>query len=184
MSSMPQSEKCQPTKRFRFSLRSLFWWQLFLVPFCLGALYARLGPSGDFARFVGMLLAVVCYSALFVCWSTDSLDRRRLPVLGVVYRGALYGGLFGVLLCGPELMPRWIQPLSRLALDDRGNALVRAQPWVALLTVLDALGGLILAMFVFALHFSVLGAATGGVIGLARDMLRRPRVGRTLNPEL
>jgi len=184
MSSIPQNQVSRPAKRFRFSLQAMFWWQLLLVPLCMGALYARLGPNnGNFALFVGMLLAAVCYTALFVWWSRDSLDRRRLRVLGAVFHGALYGALFGFLFWGLVFIPSSIEPFVRLANGDPRYAMVRAQPWGTLLMALGGLGGFVLIVGIVAFHFSLLGAATGGVIGLARDLLWRPRVLRSLNPE-
>ncbi|MCI0360666.1 MAG: hypothetical protein L0211_19490 [Planctomycetaceae bacterium] len=184
MRGMPPTETSKPAKRFRFSLRTLFWWQLLLVPLCLGALYARLGPNGNFALFVGMLLAAVCYTALFVWWSRDSLDRRQLPVLWAVFHGAIYGALFGFLFWVVAFIPTSIQPLVRLANGDPRYAMVRAQPWGTLEVALGSLGVFVLIVGIAALHFSLQGAATGGVIALARDLLRRPHPARTLNPEL
>lgn len=161
----------------------MFWWQVLLAPLCLGGLYARLGPSGDFALFVGMLLAAVCYTAIFVWWAKDSLDRRRLRVLGAVYYGAMYGALFGFLFWGLAFPPRLIEPFVRLANGDPRYAVVGAQPWGALLMALGGLGGFVLIVGIVALHFCFLGAATGGVIGMLRDLFMRNRVVRTLNPE-
>ena len=48
---------------------------------------------------------------------------------------------------------------------------------------LGVLGVYALVVAIVVLHFSLLGAATGGVIGLVRDLFRRPHLARTLNPE-
>ena len=136
----------KPVKRFRFTLLTLFWWQLLLVPLFLAPFYSRNDHNDNaWTRFAAVFLPPICYSALFVWWSSNDLARKQRPVLAAVCHGALYGTLFGLLAWNIQL------------LRDFPSA------------------------FIMLATYGLMGAATGGLMGLRRDCCR-PRVA-TLNPE-
>jgi len=181
MSSMPYSNTKEPAKRLRFSLLTLFWWQVLLVPVFLAPVYAQYDHKSDiWLRFAASILAPVFYSAFFVWWASNADDTRRLPVLAAVRRGAMFGAIFGLLAYGFIWLPLSIRALAQLGWLRYAN--VRAQPWTVVLWTLSGLGELLAVVCFVLLLFGLFGAATGGVMGLARD-LWHPRIAKTLNPE-
>lgn len=178
MSGAPLDEN-KTAKRFRFSLRTIFWWQLLLVPLYLAPIYAQFNPNRNvWFRLMAMLLAPVCYSALLTWWSSNDLARKRRPVLAAVCLGALYGALFGLLARSLLFVPQFIEPLAQLG--DLRFAYVRANPWGLVQSTFSEMGrGLIIFLFPPVLY-GVLGAATGGVLGLGQDLFRSRG---KLNPE-
>jgi hypothetical protein len=170
MSGVLRENAKKPPKRWRFSLQTLFWWQLFLVPLFLSPLYGeRPQIQHPYVGLVMFTLAPVCYSALFVLWARDTLDRQRLPVLAAVRRGAMFGALFGLLAWGGVLLLHSVEVIAGF-----GDLLGRPNPLYYVPLAVLSLGERLLVLgYLFLVHYVLLGAATGGAIGLARDVWPR-----------
>jgi len=150
----------------RLTLPRFFLLQLLVSPAFLGPLYYEMpGRNRPLVMLFAMLLAPACYVAVFAYRATvHSLAQqapvRRSLVFAAIRTGMLYGLLFGLLIVGS---------LSFLWCRDT---------WSAGLTLTSAplawLDGAICGAFIL-LHYFLIGAATGGLVGLAVDVAVRSR---------
>jgi len=112
-----------------------------------------------------VLLAPVSYVAVFSCRASarsiaQQSSTRQSVVFAAIRSGALFGTLFGLLVVGSLAV--------LLCRDTLSSGLT---PSSAALTWLN---GALLGAFIL-LHYILIGAATGGLVGIAADVGSRWR---------
>ena len=151
----------------RFSLGQLLFWPFFLAPLFLMPVAMR-GSSGvhPLVQLASAVVAPVAYVSVLVWlrWRRDvaAAGARRSFVFVCIGRGVAYALLMALMTYG------WLlyQPLRRLvelAWEGWLSAAWRELVWVPLWPA--ALVGV---------FYTMMGAATGGIVGLVLDRASRP----------
>jgi hypothetical protein len=119
-----------------------------------------------------LLVAPISYVAVFAYFGARAAAREPRPTPSIVFSalrsGVLFGTVFGVLVFG-SLAVLWCRDQW-----NANRATVNA-PWILLQGAL--VGGFLL------LHYLVIGAATGGLVGMAVDVVYRGGSGPLLRSE-
>jgi len=165
-----------PPKQFRFGLWSLFRLQLVFAPLFLIPVYVNVDQhQHPYVRGLALLLAPAAYVvALMMLFPENGQSRPR--VFPSVWQGAVFGVLFGALSMVPAMFIQWLPrfPQWKMKAEMLANvffyASVREQyaahPGEFFLRVFGLVaGGPVMLSFVL-LHYALIGAAVGGVIGL------------------
>src|SRR5688500_17150004 len=150
----------------RLNITKLFLVQLLVAPAFLGPLYYDM-PSRNrpYLTLFAMLVAPVFYVAVFAYRAAarglaHPPRARRSVVYAAIPSGVLFGGLFGLLLVG-SLAVLWCRDIFSHGLV----APVTIEAWAR---------GPLLGSFIIV-HYLLIGAATGGLVGLAVDAIVRCR---------
>jgi hypothetical protein len=150
---------------FRLSLSGFFLLQLLIAPAFLAPLYYGMhGRSHPYVMMLAALIAPTGYVAVFSYRAaaravSQQLEGRGASVVFAALRsGIVFGVLFGTLVLG-SLAVLWIRDLLRSDLS-----------WQQFLG--ECMNAAIAGSIIFA-HYSLIGAATGGAVGLAVDVIGR-----------
>jgi len=172
MSSDGQTDRFRRPQRWRFGLASILRLQLLLAPAFLAPVYAR-GPSGNpYVGLIAFLIAPACYVALL---QAVLLRRQaRQTVLSSVRQGAIYGVLFGSLSLVPASLYRALPALQRdlPMIEELILRLGGSEGFLALQPLLITIAPYVLLPLYLLLHYALIGAATGGVSAIVRDLRR------------
>ena len=149
---------------FRLTLTNFFLLQLLVAPAFLGPLYYDM-PSRDrpYLTLFTVLVAPIVYVAVFVyrgaarCLAHPPRTKRSV-VYAAIPSGVLFGGVFGLLLVG-SLAVLWCRDIFSAGLA----APITIEAWAR---------GPLLGSFIIV-HYLLIGAATGGLVGIALDVCSR-----------
>jgi hypothetical protein len=154
--------------RFRLSSANFFLLQLLIAPAFLGPLYYDPpGRGRPLVQLLTLLVAPVSYVAVFAFRAARSVARERRASRSIVFSalrsGVAFGAIFGLLV---------IASLAAVWCRDQwsANLATANAPWILL-------EGAIVGAFLL-LHYLVIGAATGGLVGMAVDVFCRGGDGR------
>lgn len=139
--------------------------QLLVAPAFLAPIYYHVPDrSHPYAALLAYLIAPVTYVGLFA--SRNLLHAaargpawRRSTVFRAILSGTFYGTIFGALV---------VTSLGVVLIFDQRSTPPK-YPLLFLALHAVVLGGFIL------LHYCLIGAATGGLVGLVVDLLQKPR---------
>jgi hypothetical protein len=152
----------------RLNIVNLFFLQLFVAPAFLGPLYYEMPwRNRPLVMFVTLLLAPTSYVAVFTYRATvrsltkPSTNNRSIVFTSVRW-GVAFGLLFGSLLVASLAVPWFSELLPAIfageALAPGDVRALRRAAWE----------GLIAPPFILV-HYLLIGAATGGLVGMAVD---------------
>jgi hypothetical protein len=173
MTESPASATRRP--RWRIGLAWCFWLQLLIVPAFLGPAFYRLEANHPvpYSQLIAFLLMPACYMGTFAFLAARRAagrpsSEKRSVVFAGVRRGLLFGVFFGVMawmpfafLSASDTHARWVARLPP------GMPVPPSYWWERCFEI-----GVLTGMGV--VHNAVLGAAVGGVVGLAVDGFARP----------
>jgi hypothetical protein len=178
-----------PPERYRFGLGSLFRLQLVLAPLFLIPLYLRVHEQHPYVIGLALLVAPAMYVSALLLWSPSPRGSAS-RVFAMTRGGAMWGIVFGILSMLPatviEWAPRFAQWKTQVLVLSNViyYANVRVQVWEHpgefLLHVSGLFLGLPLLLLFILLHYALIGAAVGGVIGLVKN--RRCSLAATSEP--
>ena len=161
-SETPPIDTHAKPRRLRFSMFSLLWLQLLIAPAFLSPVYYRINdPNHPYVLLLAFLIAPICYVTVFSTIRAlrvrkKQSDDKRSVVFAAVRRGAFFGVLFSAMALGP---------LAILAFFD-------SRDWL-FFTWAEILREWLLVACFAAIHYVIIGAATGGVVGLLVDARRK-----------
>ena len=150
---------CKPSK-CRVGISGLLLLQLLVAPAFLTPVLHRAAFHHKGAVFLGILIGSMCYVAVFSYRTAVRVLSQRSGtkpsvVFAAIRKGALFGVLFSAMALGPSVVLDVRDTILRC--DLRG--------WEIPLECL----GKSLLLSVMILYFALLGAASGGAVGLAVD---------------
>jgi hypothetical protein len=151
-----------PVRVPQLTLARLFLAQLFISPAFVAPLYYE-SPERrhPYVVLLACLIAPVAYVGLFVSRSAFALHRagrRSSTVFASIRSGICFGAVFGALV------------LSTLAMLVLVNRFYSPPKYSFLVFLLNAV---VLGAFI-ELHYVLIGAATGGLVGLAAELIPWP----------
>jgi hypothetical protein len=146
---------------FRVTIRSFFLLQLLIAPLFMGPFFYRFRakPSHIYMDLLALLVAPVVYVAVFSALKTiRNLERNPIAHQSIVFAairsGIGFGSLFGLLVVG-SVGVLWLPK----ELDSKRN-------WMQIV------GHSAFAVALMCVHYLTIGAAIGGLVGLAADRCR------------
>lgn len=163
-----------PRKRWRFGLKQLFFWPFFLSPLFLMPVTMRQSHgtgANPLMQLASQVIVPMIYVAVLV-WMRYRDNQADIPagksvVFAAIRRGIGYSLLMAVMSWG-WLLYRPVRRLTELAWEG-----------LVLLAFRDLVLPALLAPAFIGLYYLVIGAATGGVVGLFID---RRKIARTRLP--
>jgi len=164
-SGEPSNDAASKCPRLQFGLLSLLRFQLLIVPALLSPVYHRIyDRNHPYVVLLAFLVAPICYISVFSSIRAmrirkQRFDIKRSVVFAAIRCGACFGALFSVMAIGPLVVLTFV--------DIFGS--------MSGLTQMEILLGFAV-MFLVAVEavfiYAILGAATGGAIGLFVDARR------------
>jgi hypothetical protein len=160
----------------QFSLRAFLLLPLLVAPLLMAPVYYRITPQdGPWLEFFSYLIVPACYVALWaVCGARRGLVKRPGPIGSIVFTALTHGIVFGTLYVTASMGPLAVMYVADSISEFRAQLPPVARASRLPPSYLLHLGREILTIAGFVLlHAVVIGAAIGGIVGLAVDWLSR-----------